>query len=367
MTFGLRDYHPHQMAFCGYSGSGKTTLIEKLIAHFSPEKKMGYVKHDAHKFEVDRSGKDTWRMGQAGAQAVFISNESHSARMAQNSDAMLKPHLFLDCDAVLVEGHKRAPFSKVLLLQGDPERDLSLCQEVDMDTVVAFVGMSLERPSSLQNQDQPYFHRDDLSSISSWLLEQWMPQAPECSGLVLAGGRSQRMKRDKAQLIYDAVPQVQRAYELLKAQLGEVWVSGRPDQGIDLPFIGDRFLDMGPMGGILSAMSEHPHRAWLVVAVDMPYLDDLAISELQKQRDPFKVATTYLNPENHLPEPLCSIYEPKAKASLHQFLAYDIRCPRKVLLNTNTKGIPCPSPRALDNANTPEDYQKIVQDMKVGK
>jgi len=63
------------VSIVGKSNSGKTTLLEKLIPEL---KRRGYrvatVKHDTHGFEIDRPGKDTWRLAQAGADAVVISS-----------------------------------------------------------------------------------------------------------------------------------------------------------------------------------------------------------------------------------------------------------------------------------------------------
>ena len=66
---------PALVAIVGKSDSGKTTLIEKLV----PELvrlglRVGTVKHDAHSFEIDHPGKDSWRHGQAGAEAYVIAS-----------------------------------------------------------------------------------------------------------------------------------------------------------------------------------------------------------------------------------------------------------------------------------------------------
>ena len=47
-------FHSQEVLFCGYSGSGKTTLISKLINGMSNKLDIGYVKHDAHNFEIDQ-------------------------------------------------------------------------------------------------------------------------------------------------------------------------------------------------------------------------------------------------------------------------------------------------------------------------
>ena len=362
MTFGLRDYHPHQIAFCGYSGAGKTTLIEKVILKLSLTYKLGYAKHDGHHFEVDREGKDTQRMTKAGAQSVHIHNDTKMARMSSFTDAQLKPLLFQDCDAVLIEGHKGANFPKLVMLKEENPDAETLSSLMKHGETLATVSPSAQ--SIIPNL--PHFYRDDVEGIAEFVLQQWLSKervAP-LAGLVLVGGRSTRMKRDKSQLVYDGKTQVQRTYDTLKGVCDQVWVSGRTDQNIDLPKIEDIYLNMGPMGGILSAMEAHREFAWLVVAVDMPFLSKAALQHLALHRAPLKVATTYLNPENHLPEPLCSIYEPKSKFNLMQFMGLNVRCPRKVLLNTNVENLDCPEPKALANANTPEDYQAIIQEFQ---
>ena len=64
----------------GRSGSGKTTLIEKLVPALKARGlRVGTIKHDAHRFEIDREGKDSWRHRQAGAEAVLISSREKIA------------------------------------------------------------------------------------------------------------------------------------------------------------------------------------------------------------------------------------------------------------------------------------------------
>ena len=49
-------FNPMELAFCGFSGSGKTTLLTKLIQSFAHDYQVGYVKHDAHNFDMDKEG-----------------------------------------------------------------------------------------------------------------------------------------------------------------------------------------------------------------------------------------------------------------------------------------------------------------------
>ncbi len=105
------------IGFIGYSGSGKTTLIEKLIERFTSEGfTVGAVKHDAHKFEIDYPGKDSYRMKHAGAKRVVLSSEDKLAmvedREKEKSLDEIK-EMFDDCDIVFVEGYKLEDLPKV--------------------------------------------------------------------------------------------------------------------------------------------------------------------------------------------------------------------------------------------------------------
>src|SRR3990167_4508022 len=92
-------------------------------------------------------------------------------------------------------------------------------------------------------------------------------------GLILAGGRSKRMGQDKSLLTYRSKPQVEHAHDLLMPFCAKIFVSTRADQSKNREYerlaqINDlpQFSDIGPLGGILSAMTTYSGAAWLVLA-----------------------------------------------------------------------------------------------------
>ena len=180
---------------------------------------------------------------------------------------------------------------------------------------------------------------------------------PPVFGLVLAGGASSRMQRDKAALSYHGKPQLQWTYELLLRHCAAVFVSVRPDQRLDptraaLPQIVDREAGIGPIAGINAALAEHPKVAWLVVACDLPFVDDATLTALLAQRDPQRIATAYRSSYDRLPEPLCAIWEPAAREPLAAYAAGGLRCPRKFLTQSDTQLLDLLDAAALDNINT---------------
>jgi molybdenum cofactor guanylyltransferase len=190
--------------------------------------------------------------------------------------------------------------------------------------------------------------------------------APPLFGLVLAGGRSTRMRRDKAALEYrPGETQIDAAMKLLEGRVARAWLSVRADQQQDpvrarYAQIADRGDVQGPIAGIIAAMDAHPDSAWLVLAVDLPFLDARTLDALLAARAPDADATAFRSSHDGLPEPLCTVYEPRAHAKIAAHIAGGRNCPRKFLINAETRLLDQPDPRALDNVNTLDEYSSAM-------
>lgn len=193
-----------------------------------------------------------------------------------------------------------------------------------------------------------------------------MSESPPLFGLVLAGGRSTRMRRDKATLEYrPGETQLDAAMRLLGERVPKVYLSVRVDQADDparakYPQIRDRGDVEGPIAGISAAFEEHPEAAWLVLACDLPFLDVTTLDVLIASRAREADATAFRSAHDGLPEPLCAIYEPRARAGIAEHIGAGKICPRKYLINANTRLLALPDPRALDNVNTVDEYSQAM-------
>ncbi len=188
-----------------------------------------------------------------------------------------------------------------------------------------------------------------------------MSSLPPLLGLVLAGGRSTRMQRDKAALRYHGHSQLDWAAQRLAAHVQQVFVSVRPDQRNDptrqaWPQIVDQHADIGPIAGIAAAQAERPDAAWLVLACDLPFLDESTLAQLCAGRDPRQFATAFSSSSDGMPEPLCAIYEPRSREAIQQSIAAGRQCPRKFLINAPTKLLQLGDAHALDNVNSSAEY-----------
>jgi len=150
--------------------------------------------------------------------------------------------------------------------------------------------------------------------------------------------------------------------DLLKSLCKDVFISCRSEQQKEIDgnykTLADTFTGLGPYGAILSAFREQPDAAWLVIASDLPLLDADTVQYLAGNRNVSSIATTFESPHDQLPEPLITIWEPKAYPILLSFLAQGYSCPRKALLNNDTQIVKSPYPEKLMNVNTKDDFEK---------
>ena len=102
--------------------------------------------------------------------------------------------------------------------------------------------------------------------------------------------------------------------------------------------------------------------AWLVIACDLPFLDAQTLDTLLLARDPGFDATAFRSSHDGLPEPLCAIYEPSARKGIAAQIAAGRNCPRKFLINAHTQLLEQPNPRALDNVNTVDEYERALSE-----
>ena len=142
------------------------------------------------------------------------------------------------------------------------------------------------------------------------------------TGVVLCGGQSRRMGRDKALLELDGVPLVQRAAETLSEVCDEVWLaSGSEPRYLDLGYshVLDEFSGAGPLAGLGAALARTP-REWIaLLACDLPFVDAALFARMREVAEGHDLdACLAKTTGGH--EPVCALYrrscEPFVRASL---------------------------------------------------
>jgi molybdopterin-guanine dinucleotide biosynthesis protein A len=186
--------------------------------------------------------------------------------------------------------------------------------------------------------------------------------APALYGLVLAGGDSQRMGRDKAQLRYHRdEPQVRHAFDLLAAVAAGAYVSVRKaqaDAGLyaTFPLIIDDGTMRGPAAGLLAAWSHAPQVAWLVLATDLPFVSAALVADLLAGRDVSTLATAFRHRDG-TPEPLCTIWEPAARPILLGRVGSGDSSLRRLLVDGPVKMLDASDPDLLRSVDSERQYE----------
>lgn len=174
-------------------------------------------------------------------------------------------------------------------------------------------------------------------------------------GLVLTGGASARMGRDKATIAYHATPQWQRVAELLRMCGADPHWSCTAQQA-DAWSLGDRaILDAvpghGPASGLHAAFSRNNDVAWLVIGCDYPWLDAQDLQRLVDARANHVEAISYRNPVTQEMEPMIALWEPAAQQ--HFLRAFDRGeySARHSLRTCALRLLDPRTPQALENRN----------------
>jgi molybdenum cofactor guanylyltransferase len=345
-------------------------LAKKIAEKWTPQYKVGYVDAD-HK-----SGDENAQIAPFSAEYTNkIGFHRFDFEEKTFGNFQFRP-IFNDADIVLVNGNHFSAARQIVVL--DPKKMESLSRKIDrltqvdvfltVDTEGSYFDVnSFKKALNFEENkwsEIPIFNINDIDLITDYLCLK-INNSP-IKSLILAGGKSQRMGSDKAVLNYHGKPQISYLVELLNAQNCAPHLSCRKEQAMnfimdldteDVPIVMDSFLDLGPFGAILSAFRHDPNAAWLVIACDLPLLDAETLDYLIKNRNLSAIATAFKSPqsEDGFPEPLITIWEPRAYPILLSFLAQGISCPRKVLINSNTHLIDAPNTDALTNVNTKEE------------
>jgi molybdopterin-guanine dinucleotide biosynthesis protein MobB len=138
-------------SFIAFSNTGKTTLLEKLIPELNRRGfRVAVIKHDAHEFEIDHKGKDSWRLTQAGAAVTVIASQTKAAVM-ENRYVPIEELItrVRDVDIILTEGYKQGLWPKIALQRSDngkplpipPEECLVIMTDIPVETGTPCLGL----------------------------------------------------------------------------------------------------------------------------------------------------------------------------------------------------------------------------------
>ena len=159
------------VSIVGKSDVGKTTLLEKLVAELTSRGyRVATVKHDAHSFDIDHKGKDSWRHKQAGASLTIISSPEKLALVTDtdhdHSLAEIRDKFVQGVDLILTEGYKREVHPKIEVFRQELYPEL-LCKEDD--NLIAVAGDPPDPP-----KDMPLFDLNAPGPLCDFIEERFL-------------------------------------------------------------------------------------------------------------------------------------------------------------------------------------------------
>ncbi len=352
------NYHRCEWAIYGTTCANIEKLVSKLDAALKDKFVLTYIDADHSTGLLDTK----LRFGNK------IIRQSHFLEQNNYDDKLSK----IKSDAVLVNGNHFPATRQIVVI--DLNKKDSLYRRLDQLTnidIILLKDTNEEIHNFLKNKisDETLIGTlDNLEATIAYIRSSILDSTPNVKALILAGGKSKRMGIDKSTIAYhDNISHPIYLAEKCK-QLGmEVFISKQHDfkkKKVDeISVIKDRMVNMGPFGAIISAFIFDPDSAWLVLACDLPFLDEDTINRLIKQRQPSRVATAFRGKDKPFPEPLIAIYEPKAYSRFLEFLSLGYACPRKVLINSDVHIIGLEDNRIISNANSPEDRDRALAEI----
>ncbi len=313
------------VSFVGRSGSGKTTLLEALIPVLrSRGVRVGALKHDAHRFEVDREGKDTFRLRQAGASPVVISSRSSLAVMADLEGeipllALVEQH-FSGVDLVLTEGYRRTSLPKVWV-----HRE-ALGEDPDWKPGE---GVFLKVTDPPQGGPLPVLRPQDVAAVADAVLAQMFGRTSlpirglSLTPAVLVGGLSQRMGSDKAWLTRQGESVLAHLCALGESVCGRTpLVISREGQAlpeVSARVVPDLHPGRGPLGGLLTALAASDSAGVLLLACDMPEVTSDLLQLLADQGENDRIEACLMRHRGRW-EPMPGVYRAACLPAIHAAL-----------------------------------------------
>lgn len=157
------------LGFAAYSGTGKTTLIERLVRRLKEDGlRIAVIKHDGHRFEIDKEGKDSWRFTHAGAEMSLICSGEKAALVESRPVDFARLCSFIhDVDLILVEGWKAGNFPQIGISRAATGKGFTH----EVSRFIALVtDEAVDAPC-------PVFHPDAIEEIAAFIRHRFLPAA----------------------------------------------------------------------------------------------------------------------------------------------------------------------------------------------
>ena len=349
------NFAPNEISILGTNCGNISDLVHQVSEKLSKYKLAYFDASHAKNVELNQISEYTFH--HQGNLQITISKMVN--KFQQRLD-------FAQYDYVFINGNHYQGAKQILILDEAKEASVlkrlaqldSIQFVVKLNSETEYFDFLVEKYPNIKNIT--CYTIDEVDAIANHINNLIQEKIAPIKGLVLVGGKSTRMGQDKSELNYFGKPQKQVAKELLENNNLKTYFSVRTSENDNE--ISDKFINLGPFGGICSAFQKDPNAAWFVLATDVPFVNDEVIQLLLKHRNPSKAATAIKGKSKDFVEPLITLYEPKAYPILLQYLAQGYSCPRKMLINSDVEIVEIDDD-IIRNINTPEEFEDAKKEI----
>lgn len=349
------EKNPFMFAISGVKNSGKTTLITRLIPAFAKRGlKVAVIKHDGHEFDGDVPGTDTYRHAEAGAYGTAVYSKNKFMILKQENEVTEKKlqSFFPEADLILLEGLKQSAYPKVeVLRKGISEKLVS--QEGSIVGVVSDFQPDISKGT-------PCFGFHQADALAELILDHKFIRT-ELSMVLLAGGQSSRMGRDKAGLCCGKDTFLEHQIRKGKKMgISDIIVSGYQGAECAERVVRDKYEKKGPLGGMEASLRGAEHRFCLILSVDTPMLPTEELYTLIRHSRQSSARATILA-HHGKEEPLLGVYRSDVASDCEQELLHGKGSVWALLHKVGYEI--CESSaheEVFFNINTPEEYERFT-------
>lgn len=188
----------------------------------------------------------------------------------------------------------------------------------------------------------------------------------QLTGIILSGGKSSRMGKEKGLVDFQGKPLISYAINAIKPLVNSIIIGANNElneyQKLGYKIVEDEVRHIGPLGGILSALRQSDTMYNIILSCDMPFINKEALQFMNQQRNDYDIVVAAHN--GNKIEPLCGIYSKNTLPIIENAIENGNYKLRDIFgkvsfatVNINAS-LPFYSDKLFYNINKPEDIRR---------